>query len=178
MKKSRFSLPLVLSALVATLALATLAFATLAFATLAFPKAAMAKTDMGNRATPGARMPAGHYSCGLGSYKGRICMVAESEGTWTLTVPNGKGHSVPLKGQLLGTDEAKQLIFLGTLLSPNRLCSADEPADCNAQSVRVILNQMKHGGWRGAMSYWIYRTDDKGQYRHGVTEIFSVRPTK
>lgn len=144
------------------------------------PVVADAKTDMGNRATPGERLPVGEYKCGLGSYKGRTCTMlrAKAYGGFTLTVPADKGHSFPFKGQVLGSDDADQLIVVGKLLKPNRICSDDEPADCLTQEITVILTKTKKGTWRGNMRYWIYRTDDKGRYRHGVTEVFTIRPKK
>ena len=139
---------------------------------------AHAKTDMGNRATPGKRLAVGDYNCGLGSYKGRICTMAAADGGFTLTVPADKGHSIPFKAQVLGSDDADQLIVVGKLLKPNRICSDDEPADCMTQEITVILTKTKKGTWRGDMRYWIYRTDDAGRYRHGVTEVFTIRPKK
>lgn len=139
---------------------------------------ASAKTEMGSRGTPGARMPVGDYLCGLGSYKGRHCTMAAKDKHFELTIPAEKGHSIPLKAQVLGTDTAGRLLLVGKMLTPNRVCSADEPSDCNQQPMVVILQKAKNGTWRGNLSYWIYRTDKKGRYRHGVSEVFVMRAKK
>ena len=140
------------------------------------PAVALAETEMGDRDTPGARMPVGEYRCGMGSYKARPCQMVKEGADYFLVVPDKIGHFLPMKLQVLGTDEAGELIVTGKATNPSRICGSEKKAaDCRAQTLTAVLKQGKSGTWRGTMAYFIMR---QSKFRHGVAERLFIRPAK
>jgi hypothetical protein len=147
---------------------------------------AFAETEMGDNTTPGKRMPVGDYQCKMGSYAFRACQVVEEGGDFFLVIPDGLGHFLPLKAQLLGTDEANQLILLGKPSNAKSICSgetADLQKQCEEQPLVATLNK-KGSVWQGTLAYHIVRNtygrDGKParDYKHGVAENIQIKPKK
>ena len=81
-----------------------------------------------------------------------------------------------LKLQVLGTDEARELIITGKATNPRRICSeGPEEAECRAQTLTAVIKKSKSGTWRGTMAYFILR---QGKYRHGVAERVVIKPKR
>lgn len=140
-----------------------------------FPAVGSAKTDMGKRDTPDKRLGLGDHKCSIGSYKARKCSLTVDKGVYTLTAPTDLGHNIPFTAQIMGTDQANQLLLMGTPLSPNRICGEEEGPQCPDQPLIVVLRKRKNGTWRGKINYWILRTDKAGPYKHGVVTTFTIR---
>jgi len=142
---------------------------------------ALARTEMGDQDTPGKRMPVGEYLCGLGSYKARPCQVVKEGKIFKLIVPKGIGHSFAFEAQILGTDEANQLVISGALLETGRLCTldgSDEGQACFQQSLIAVMTK-KGKVWRGQLPYFIVRgADKKKHYKHGAVERFVIKPAR
>ncbi|NUN14176.1 MAG: hypothetical protein HUU55_11130 [Myxococcales bacterium] len=144
-----------------------------------------------------SQFPEGKWKCGMGSYGLRECFITHDEGKVMLDIPDGVGHRMPLKGQLLGTDTDGEVVFDGVLSGKyvdfDSDCATEkttDPKSClelhekaRRQSMRLVFQRKKDGSWRGTLPFFIVRGKwngmiAEGWYRHGATEPLRLVPKK
>ncbi len=144
------------------------------------------------------QLPAGTWRCGVGSYALRDCRVVQEGEQTFLEIPDGLGHWMPMRGELLPTDTPGEVLFDGQMMG--RFADCDDDCDdasrhadadacrkwtttCRAQPLRVLLQKKADGSWRGTLTYLVVRGRYNGlvaerYYRVGAHQAFRIAPPK
>ncbi|QED29902.1 hypothetical protein FRD01_22230 [Microvenator marinus] len=157
-----------------------------------------ATAQVADRHTAAKLLPPGDYLCGLGSYKLRDCTIEKAGDGVELIIPDGIGHSIAMRAQLLPSDDKNQLTLLGTLTNPARLCTTcpegapdsseciGTPQDRLACTSQPLVARLKvsNGVARGQLMYYILRpsydfgatTKYIGYFKLGNMETLTIKP--
>lgn len=163
-----------------------------------------AQAQLATRKSAAAALPAGDYECKMGSYAFRACqVVAEGEGV-AVVIPDGLGHFMAVRAEILPSDTAREMTFQGRLTNPGAICPrcpdeqmgkpdgeckeslADKQA-CVAQPLLARLRLQKDRAWKGELTYFILRPsydkgpsglEYKGYFKLGNTIDLTIRPKK
>ena len=115
-----------------------------------------------------------------------------------LIIPDGIGHFIAMRAQLLPSDDKNQLTLMGTLTNPARLCTTcpegapdssecvGTPEDREACNVQPLVARLKisKGVARGQLMYYILRpsydfgatTKYIGYFKLGNMETLTIKP--
>lgn len=151
-----------------------------------------------DRNTAAKLLPPGDYLCGQGSYKLRDCTIEKVGDGVELVIPDGIGHFIAMRAELLPSDDKNQLTLMGTLTNPGQLCtmcpssSPDSsecigtPQDRQACTSQPLVARLKvsKGVARGQLMYYILRpsydfgatTKYIGYFKLGNTETLTIKP--
>lgn len=174
---------------IASTTLLTLA-ATLLLSTSAW---AQAKLD-----TAAKLLPPGDYECKMGSYAFRDCTIEKNGAGVALVLPDGLGHFMAFRAELLPSDDKNQMTLLGHLIARSYHCGGtdcnlDDPESekCEPQAQRKacyeqpLMARLKvsGGGAKGTLLYYIDRPSYEngklvGYFKLGNTIDLAIRPKK
>lgn len=151
-----------------------------------------------DRNTATTLLPPGEYLCGQGSYKPRTCTIEKTGNGIELVIPDGIGHFVSMRAQLLPSDDKNQLTLLGTPTNPSQLCTVcpanapdseeciGSPEDRQACTTQPLMARLKvsKGAATGQLMYYILRPSydfggsEKyiGYFKLGNLESLVIKP--
>jgi len=157
-----------------------------------------ASAQTADRNTAANLLPPGEYLCGHGSYKPRGCTIEKVGDGIELVIPDGIGHFIAMRAQLLPSDDKNQLTLMGTMTNPSPLCTVcsanapdsdaciGTPNDREACTTQPLVARLKvsKGGANGQLMYYILRPSYDfsasgkylGYFKLGNMESFVIKP--
>ena len=142
-------------------------------------------------------LPPGDYQCRVGSYAARDCTIERDGDGVALVLPDGLGHFIQFRAELLPSDDKNQMTLLGRLTNPQNICdrcSDDKPdssectgtpADRKACIDQPLVARLKvsGGGAKGTLMYYILRPSYQGNqyagyFKLGNTIDIAITPKK
>ena len=164
--------------------------------------ASAAGLDMAKLDTAARRLPPGDYECKMGSYAFRACqVVADGQGV-AVVIPDGIGHFLSARAEILPSDDANEVTFIGRLSGAGGICprcpdaemgkaecqeTLAQKQECLAQPLVARLKKGKDQAFRGTLLYFILRPGyDRsgggaryiGSFKLGNTIELVLRPKK
>ena len=163
--------------------------------TLLMAQSAWAQTA--DRHSAAKLLPPGDYQCKMGSYSFRDCTIEQDGDGVALVIPDGLGHFMAFRAELLASDDKNELTLMGKMTARGyhcggTECNLDDPqskkcpepvADRKACFEQPLIARLKVSGDQasGSLNYYIMRSSPEsanGFFKLGNKDNFIIRKKK